>query len=743
MRFLNPLQISLQASLLVVLISAVRKLFQRKLAPNIIYFLWVFVALRILLPFQMEFSLPLPEVFGRAGADILMPENADTVLGNVAANILPDIALPDAGLTTMPTDGAGGASAPLSGKPSFDIRKIFFGIWLTGVVLLSIYILANNINLSLTLKKRRKKKGKLENGLRLYSVRGFNCLAGVFSPAIYVDMERLKDPAVIESVIQHELQHYRAKDNFWQLVRVLCFILQWHNPFIWWAYIASKQDCELACDARTVRGMSAQERYAYSNSLLSVIECNIADRRKIMLTTYMGGNKKFMEKRIHSIMRKKRKRAVALTVLTVCVVGLAAFVSFRAGGEKKDATGTQDEVSNSAPEQADGWTAIDSEQEEEAVSVAVNLQDFYITNTGDPSNLYTVDENGVLWGCGRNQCGQLGQGTQDYDFHEEMVKIAENVIHVDYSQVGFTIYLTEEHKLYGMGNAACGALQQFDEMSHERYVNGEHETAASPVLLMENVAYARCGRTDVACLTDDGSVWIWGVLGYDFKPAESRVDYFDDTLYYFEPEPVKVLEDAVFVTGGLFNHAALLADGSVWTWGFNYSGNCGVADEAVVSRPEKVADDVVMVWTGSVKYNVDCHDISEFGGMYERGLENTIIQKQDDSYWICGANVGTEEKILPLYYEAVDYPLVCTHEFHLYEAEQNMSSKETDDAAPTEENPSGEAEDDAAAGELKVIAINAGAETESNTQLLFTADLEQNVNSNSLVGRMDSVNLAI
>ena len=289
-----------------------------------------------------------------------------------------------------------------------------------------------------------------------------------------------------------------------------------------------------------------------------------------------------------------------------------------------------------------------------------NIQDFYITNTGDPSNLYYIDENKVLWGCGRNDYGQLGQGTQDYDFHEKMVKIAENVMHVDYSQSGFTVYLTEDHKLYGIGNAGGGALQQYEQFDDTQWLlnGGYYNAVTTPCLLMENVIYARCGRDDVACLDEDNNVWIWGMIGCDRYPVNE---------IYFESKPVKVLENAVLITGGLFNHAALLADGSVWTWGYNYVGNCGVSDKIIVEEPMRVAEDAVMVWTGTTEYNIDCQDISEFGGVYEQQFENTIILKRDGSYWACGVNVGNEEKVLAQYWETYDYPVVCSSAFLPYE----------------------------------------------------------------------------
>ena len=237
-------------------------------------------------------------------------------------------------------------------------------------------------------------------------------------------------------------------------------------------------------------------------------------------------------------------------------------------------------------------------------SVSIDVRDHYTTNIGDPSNLYRIDENGVLWGCGNNNYGQLGQGTQNVEFHSEMVKIAENVVHVDDSQSGFVIWLTEDGELYGCGMAATGALRGREAFSEMMLANSKEFVFTEPVLLFTDVIYACCGRYDVACLTSDGSVWIWGLVWYESGG------------YDFRKEPEKVLENAVWITGGFFNHAALLKDGTVWTWGYNYSGNCGVEGPELISEPLKAADGVEMVWTGRMEENVDCDSIEEFNGEY-------------------------------------------------------------------------------------------------------------------------------
>ena len=360
---------------------------------------------------------------------------------------------------------------------------------------------------------------------------------------------------------------------------------------------------------------------------------------------------------------------------------ICMFALWMGGCAKNGETENENDIAEDSalPENLEADHTADHAADDEAAEpvseeLVVNIQDFYTANAGDPSNLYYIDENKVLWGSGRNNCGQLGQGTQDYEFYEEMVKIAEDVIHVDYSQTGFVIYLTEDHKLYGMGNAGGGALQQYEEFDWTRFVNGEHYYLSEPYLLMENVKYACCGRDDVACLTEDGAVWVWGTIYFMGSPWSYNA--------YFVEKPKKILDNAVLVTGGWFNHAALLQDGTVWTWGYNSAGNCGIAYLDLVGDPTMVAEDVVMVWTnlevgyyplpdeddiamvwtGRKKYNREYDNIAEFDGIYPMSLNNTVIRKSDGSYWVCGENVGTEEKIV--HGAEADYSVICTYEFH-------------------------------------------------------------------------------
>lgn len=304
-------------------------------------------------------------------------------------------------------------------------------------------------------------------------------------------------------------------------------------------------------------------------------------------------------------------------------------------------------------------------QTEKLKDISINISDHYITNTGDPGNLYTIDENNVLWGCGNNDWGQLAQGTRDYDVHNEKVKIAENVVHVDYSREGFAIYLTKDNKLYAFGHAGKGTEEFSKRYGYDKTAKlfDNNYYVDTPCLIMEDVRYARCGKSDIIAIKNDGSVWTWGTT------YESMT--FENYAVSFIKKPEKILDNAVLVTGGTF-HAALLNDGTVWTWGYNPADNCGIADSLVVKTPTKVASDAIMVWTGRLQYNSDKYSLAGFDGEYPAEMMNTIIEKNDGSYWICGEGVGTEQKTVS---GETEYTVTCSSKFVPYEFPANEFSK--------------------------------------------------------------------
>lgn len=120
---------------------------------------------------------------------------------------------------------------------------------------------------------------------------------------------------------------------------------------------------------------------------------------------------------------------------------------------------------------------------------------------------------------------------------------------------------------------------------------------ASPYLLMEGVSYVRCGYTDIVIMKEDGTVWVWGTA------SDGQFQGSSEKLV----EPLKLLENAVMITGTLYSHAALLKDGTVWTWGGNICGECGIpVGQVPMFSVVCVAQDAQAVWMGELQYNLGC-----------------------------------------------------------------------------------------------------------------------------------------
>lgn len=310
---------------------------------------------------------------------------------------------------------------------------------------------------------------------------------------------------------------------------------------------------------------------------------------------------------------------------------------------------------------------------------AQTIEDYYMKSCGDQFNLYTIDEDGVLWGSGHNEYAQIGLGYADEEFHEEKSKIAEHVVHVDYSQKDFVVYLTEEGKLYGLGNNSTYMLLQHTEMPVEDLAYPTKRYVTSPALLLEDVSYARCGRDDVVALKKDGTVWTWGMI-WNYQSTG-----------YCITMPQQILTDVKMITGGWFNHAALKEDGTLWTWGYNFSGNCGTDKATMIETPVQVAEDVQRVWTGLLNYSAkedDITDMEEFGNDY---VDNTIIEKTDGTFYACGMGVGDKSVVLPQYYEVSELDTVCSSEFLPLDWDEEMLNRKQREYIERKESQSEEA----------------------------------------------------
>lgn len=663
--FLEVLNMSWDASIVVAIVVAVRALLKR--FPKFIsYMLWTVVFFRFLCPVTLEMPyspvLNLGLVFDEyiEGEDSLLSEGFGGNISEELDTLYIDEEMKNETQATR-LDG-------ITTKVDIDNRGIsrqesliFCGkyIWILGLGVMFLYCVISNM------KMYDRVKASIPIGQNVYllgeEISPF--VMGIFKPKIYLPESLSKTEQ--KYIILHEKYHIRRLDHIIKPFAFGAVCIHWFNPLAWLAFILFCKDMEMSCDEAVIKMLGEDIRVDYSASLLALSTKNHVVRS--LSVDFGEGDTK---ERVRNLASYRKTKKWILVIIIMMVIAIIICLAFNYKYSNSGINSSELEIGNAKEE-----IVLGAIKEEIKTDITINISDHYITSTGDPSNLYYIDENNVLWGSGRNEYGQLGQGTQDYEFHSENLQIAENVVHVDYSQKGFAIYITNDYKLYGMGNAGSGALQQYETFDWTRYTQGEHYTVTSPILLMEDVVYACCGRDDIVCIKKDGTVWTWGTICVEGTILSSNA--------FFLESPQKILENAVLITGGWFNHSALLQDGTVWTWGYNTSGNCGVADSTMISEPTMVAENVIMVWTGvtinshselraeetvsawfeELKYNAKQDNITEFGDEYPRVMNNTIIQKVDGSYWVCGENVGETERIV--HGAEGDYSIICTHVFYL------------------------------------------------------------------------------
>ncbi len=285
-----------------------------------------------------------------------------------------------------------------------------------------------------------------------------------------------------------------------------------------------------------------------------------------------------------------------------------------------------------------------------------HISDYYITNKVIAGNRYYVDENHVLWGQGMNYYAQLGiNHPEDVGnwYHEEYMepqKIAEHVVHVDASANGyFMMYLTENGELYGAGANLQGVLGK--EPGENDAMNPQQNVVNQPKLLMSDVAYMRAGATCVIALKKNGEVYWWG----EFMSGEAISIYGEGTLMYTEPH--KMLDQAIYVTTTNRRSAAITANGDLYTWGDNTYGQCGyIGKKTFLTEPEKVMENVRMVWCDEIEQNAIWTDLAnvnpnDYG---TTRYDDTFVLTKDGKMYAAGTNIGTDSKQNTPYGEGED-----------------------------------------------------------------------------------------
>ena len=331
-------EILLTSSALILALLALRRLFQKTLSRRAQYALWGLVLLRLLVPVSLpaaEFSLLTaaePVVSGVGKSSLYVePYSVEFVRPDKPEEPYSIDETPRAALGPASNDNVYSFTDQYQTTHRVEYtRQIVLAdllppIWYCGMAVMACWLVLSNLLFWQKLREARKPWPVEGAARRVYLVESglpSPCLFGLFRPAIYLTPAALQSPDSLRHVLAHEETHARHRDPLWSLLRGVCLTVYWFDPLVWWAALASRTDCELACDEGALRRLGEAERVPYGRTLLSLIPVRKAPANPLLSATTMTAGKRQLKDRITRV----AENPVYLGRALFAAVALAALV---------------------------------------------------------------------------------------------------------------------------------------------------------------------------------------------------------------------------------------------------------------------------------------------------------------------------------------------------------------------------------------------------------------------------------
>lgn len=207
-----------------------------------------------------------------------------------------------------------------------------------------------------------------------------------------------------------------------------------------------------------------------------------------------------------------------------------------------------------------------------------------------------IKSDGTVWSWGRNNEGQLGDGTTADSTQAVQVKAAGGAAFTGVKAVEagsyHTIALKEDGTVWSWGTNFFGALGNGSEASRSAFP--VQATDLADVIAVAGGAYHSIA------LTTGGKVWTWGLNSFGQLGDGTSTDRSAPRQVMTDAAG-NAFEDVAAIAGGASHSLALKTDGTVWAWGYNRSGQLGAGtteDSRVPVQVTGFTDPVIAIAAG-------------------------------------------------------------------------------------------------------------------------------------------------
>lgn len=439
--FLNVLNISVYASVLVMCVLIIRVIMYKKVTKNLVYVMWIFVFMRFLLPFQINMQLSIynlvPDlVIDKIEAltmldqkDLLLDnENINGKIENVVPNVnnegsiytdtavkseqqievskdmdkvIPieettDIRIEErlkadvSNSNTQDSKNLINESSPIFRTTSIDvISSIWFAVVL---ILLSGYSFMY-FRMRYILKETKvihHEKMCIYQSVKVESP----ILYGLIHPKLIVPIWMDCQDEAFRFVLEHEEIHIHRRDYLIKPIFLCVSIVYWFVPFVWIAYYYAIKDMEMSCDELVIKKIAKNERIEYANTLLDM---SMKQNGILLKSTLAFGEKNTKARIKHVVYYEGISKSIRIIGLIIAMVILVLFCTNSIDNptaiENKDKEQVQSQQNKNVDQ-----TENTLNQLEKTASIATMLPVSVAETSEFPLSDFSVEEIVLQWG---------------------------------------------------------------------------------------------------------------------------------------------------------------------------------------------------------------------------------------------------------------------------------------------------------------------------------------------------------
>ena len=306
-----------------------------------------------------------------------------------------------------------------------------------------------------------------------------------------------------------------------------------------------------------------------------------------------------------------------------------------------------------------------------------------------------IKTDGTLWVCGRNNYGQLGNGTLEDS--SLFIQMDTNVVKVGAGD-GYFIYLKKDGSLWGVGYSGGRVLLNSSESiygtkpikimtgikdfstysrntavintKNELYMFGDNTNGqlgigntkdcydlTLPVKVLDNVRSVSCGTDYVLAVKYDNTLYSWGKNDY-CQLMNGKTSYDSDYVPVYSP--TKVAENVLKACAGKDDSGYITTDHKLYMTGNSLYGQAGFDPTTLpivstITKPVLVAENVadVAIHEHTIYTTIDGktytagHNINGAGDYYDGFMERPIaVAAQYDFSNLL--SIGDENKVITL-----------------------------------------------------------------------------------------------